>query len=370
MHRLLYLSHCGSSVGGGEKQLHYLVTHLDRDRYQPIVACPDDGIFADQLRDSNIPTHILPLPGWRKAKSMLFRNIAAARLVKFAEQHGIHLVHTSDSWLNPYVWRIKRRLGIPAISHIRNIISPKRVGKYQFSQMDRIIAISEQTKAPLVQANIPGEKIDVILNCVDLSRFKPGLAHKKKNQKSTIKLRRFVVGMVGRIEPFKRQEEFILAALHVTKHCKDVSFLIIGEAHNIPEHLAYERELRQMVSKLKLTDYVFFTGHRTDMPRVMRGLDLLVTASAGSVIAEAMAAGIPVVGTPIGSASEMIDDSVTGWLVPLEPIEMMASKILLFAQNSDLCKQMGGEGRKRAEKLFSVDEHVRQVQLIYDGLLF
>jgi len=93
-------------------------------------------------------------------------------------------------------------------------------------------------------------------------------------------------------------------------------------------------------------------------------------ASAGSVITEAIAAGIPVVGTPIGSASEMIDDGVTGWLVPLEPIEMMASKILLFAQNSDLCKQMGREGRKRAEKLFSVDEHVRQVQSIYDDLLF
>jgi len=69
------------------------------------------------------------------------------------------------------------------------------------------------------------------------------------------------------------------------------------------------------------------------------------TATAESVITEAIAAGIPVVGTLIGSASEMIDDGVTGWLVPLEAIEMMASKILLFAQNSDLCKQMGREGR-------------------------
>ncbi|MXV73356.1 glycosyltransferase family 1 protein, partial [Candidatus Poribacteria bacterium] len=47
---ILYLSHCGSSIGGGEKQLAYLVTNIDRTRYHPLVVCPDDGVFAEHLR--------------------------------------------------------------------------------------------------------------------------------------------------------------------------------------------------------------------------------------------------------------------------------------------------------------------------------
>ena len=47
---ILYLSHCGSSIGGGEKQLAYLVANIDRARYCPLVVCPDDGVFVEHLR--------------------------------------------------------------------------------------------------------------------------------------------------------------------------------------------------------------------------------------------------------------------------------------------------------------------------------
>lgn len=368
MTRVLYLSHCGSSIGGGERQLYYLVTHLDFDRYQPIVVCPDDGIFADQLRCAKIPTIILPLPAWRKAKSLPFRHIAASRLVHFAKQQRIQLVHTSDSWLTPYVWRVKEQLGVPAISHIRNVIEPRRVGKYLLGRMDRLIAISQQTKAPLVSAGIAPEKIDVILNCVDLSAF-GSCAEKRNVLREEFPLRRFLVGMVGRIEPFKRQKAFVQAASYIAKQSADISFLIVGGVHPISEHATYAQELHQMIADLQLSNHIVFTGHRDDMPRVMQGLDLLVTASAGSVIAEAMAAGKPVVGTPIGSASEMIDNGVTGWITPLEPINQMAQKILQVAQDANLCERMGQEGRGRVERLFRVTEHVRQVQAVYDETL-
>ena len=367
MLHILYLSHSGSIIGGAEQQLYYLVTNLDRDRCQPSVICPEDGVFANQLRDANIPTTVVPLPEWRKTKSIPFRYAAATRLIDFVKQHAVHIVHAPDSWLSPYGWRVKKCLRVPAISHVRNLIDHKRVRKYRFDRMDRLIAISEQMKAPLVQSGISPEKIDVIVNCVDLSVFK-SMGVQRNILCEEFPLGRFVIGMVGRIEPFKRQKEFILAASHVVKECQDVSFLIIGEAHPIAEHLAYEREVRQLVSELKLTAYVTFTGHRTDMSAVMQGLDLLVTASAGSVIAEAMAAGKPVIGTPIGSTTDMIDDGTTGWVVPLSPIEGMSTKIMWLAQNPSLCTQMGRAGRTRAERHFSIAEHVQQVQAIYDQL--
>ena len=80
------------------------------------------------------------------------------------------------------------------------------------------------------------------------------------------------------------------------------------------EHRAYEQEVRQLVAKHQLQEIVHFAGHRTDMPKAMLALDLLVTLSAGSVIAEAMAAGKPVIGTPIGSTTDMIVHGVTGYM--------------------------------------------------------
>ena len=375
---ILYLSHCGSSIGGGERQLYYLVTNLDRKRYHPLVVCPDDGIFAEQLRSAAIPTTILDLPPWRKAKSRLARHLtrhgAAAKLAAFAKKHNVQLVHTSDSWLNPYLWQLKKQLNIPVISHVRNLLTPAQVRKYNFDRMDRIVAISEQSKAPLIQAGIPHENIEVVLNCVDLSVFRPPSEDVETGRARLQESRPFVVGIVGRIEPFKRQKTFVEIAAQVAARCENVRFHIIGEALDTPEHRNYEREVRRLVAELHLNERLVFTGHRTDMPKAMQELDLLVTLSAGSVIAEAMAAGKPVIGTPIGSTAEMIVDGVTGWVMPLEMqetagVEGIADRIVHLVEDSFLCEKMGSAARKRAEEAFGIGVHVRKVQGIYAELL-
>lgn len=371
---ILYLSHCGSSIGGGERQLYYLVTNLDRKRYHPLVVCPDDGIFAEQLRRAAIPTTILDLPPWRKAKSGIARYSAAAKLAAFAKKHNVRLTHTSDSWLNPYLWQLKKQLNIPAISHVRNLLTPAQVRKYNFDRIDGIVAISEQSKAPLIQAGIPPENIEIVLNCVDLSVFRPPSEDIETGRARRQEIRPFVVGIVGRIEPFKRQKTFVEIAAQVAARCENVCFHIIGAALETPEHRTYQRKVRQLVAELHLNERLVFTGHRTDMPKAMQELDLLVTLSAGSVIAEAMAAGKPVIGTSIGSTAEMIVDGVTGWILPLEMrgttgVEAIADRIVHLAEDSFLCEKMGGAARKRAEEAFGIGTHVRKVQGIYAELL-
>lgn len=376
---ILYLSHCGSSIGGGEKQLAYLATHLNRARYHPLVVCPDDGVFAEHLRSADIPTVLLNLPPWRKAKSRIARHRAAAKLASLAKAHNTQLVHTSDSWLNPYVWYIRKHLKIPIVSHVRNVLTPMQVRKYRFDRMDSIIAISEQSKAPLIQAGIHSEKIVVILNCVDLSVFQPAPVRTMPECSPAsaavgaipqgLPASPFIIGIVGRIEPFKRQKAFVEIADEVFAQYKNVRFHVIGAALDTPEHRAYQREVRELVVKRQLNEVIYFTGHRTNMPRVMRELDLLITLSAGSVIAEAMATGKPVIGTPIGSTAEMIVDGVTGWVMPLHPIAAIANRIVQLIKNPDCCAQMGNAARKRAIEAFSIETHVQKVQAVYEKLL-
>ena len=363
IHKILYLSHCGSSIGGGEKQLFHLITHLNRYYYEPFVICPDDGIFAEQLRKSNIPILILNLPPWRKVSSRLTRHVAAAKLTKAAKEFGTQLIHTSDSWLNPYVTEVANSLNIPTISHVRNILTPSQVSKYSFDSMDVIIAISKESKVPLVYSGIPHEKIRVILNCVDTNEF-------QQNQEESAKTDEpFVIGIVGRIEPFKNQMIFVEIAYRVTQRCQNVRFHIIGGTLNTHEHRRYEKAVRQLVSEYQLDDVIHFTGHITDMSSAMRDLDLLVTLSAGSVIAEAMASGKPVIGTPIGSTSDMIEDGVSGYVIPLNPLENIVQKIIEVIKDPVLCMQLGQNARKRAETMFSIDTHVQKVEKIYKQLL-
>ena len=358
---ILYLSHCGSSIGGGEKQLAYLVENIDRTRYRPLVVCPDDGVFAEHLRRANIPTVILNLPPWRKLKSLITRYRAGKKLVDIAKRHDAHLVHTSDSWFNPYLWSIRKQLKIPVVSHVRNLLTPTQVRKYRFNRMDSIIAISEQSRVPLIQAGIDPQKIDVVHNCVDLSAFQP--------PPDPVRSAEYVVGIVGRIEPFKRQKTFVEIAAKVVAQYKQVRFHIIGSALETPEHRTYEREVRQLIAKYRLQEFIHFTSHRTDMPKAMQELDLLVTLSAGSVIAEAMAAGKPVIGTPVGSTAEMIVHGETGYVVPLDPIEDIADKIVELAKDPNRSRRMGQQGRKYAEEAFGVERHVQKIQGVYEKLL-
>lgn len=358
---ILYLSHCGSSIGGGEKQLSYLVENIDRTRYRPLVVCPDEGVFVEHLRRANVPTVILNLPPWRKVKSLIARYRATKKLVSLAKAHDAHLVHTSDSWFNPYLWPIKKQLKVPVVSHVRNLLTPTQVRKYRCDRMDSIIAISEQSSLPLIQAGIDAQKIDVVQNCVDLSAFQPA--------SEPVHSTKYVVGIVGRIEPFKRQKTFVEIAAKVVAQYKEIRFHIIGSALETPEHRTYEREVRQLIAKYGVQEFVHFTGHRTDMPKAMQELDLLVTLSAGSVIAEAMAAGKPVIGTPVGSTAEMIVHEETGYVVPLDPIEDIADKIVRLAKDPNRSGRMGQQGRRYAEEAFGVERHVQKVQDIYEKLL-
>ena len=358
---ILYLSHCGSSIGGGEKQLFYLVTNLDRNAYSPYVICPDDGIFADKLRNANIHTTVINLPQWRKAKSFFSRSSSSKKLIDYVQQHNIQLLHTSDSWLNPYLYQVKKQINLPIISHVRNVLTSAQIVKFNFDRMDHIITISNQSKATLVNSGIDQEKCDVILNCVDLSEFQPNPII---NNSDT-----FIVGLVGRIEPFKRQKDFVEIAYLVHRLCKNVKFHIIGSSLDTPKHKKYEREVLQLITEKKLDNVIHFTGHRNDMPQALHEIDLLLTLSAGSVIAEAMATGLPVVATPIGSTTDMIVDGVTGWILPSDSIESISSKIVQLANDRELYTQMRDAARKHAEDNFNIEIHIKKIQAIYEQLL-
>ena len=366
MANILYLSHTGSAIGGGENRLFGLVKNLNRDLYNPIIVCPDAGEFFRKLGELDVPVYICRLPGWRKLVSYPFRLSAANNLSKLARKHGADLIHTSDLWLNYYALRAAQSLGIPAISHVRNVLQPEDAQKHLFDEFHKIIAISKRTKEPLVLGGIPSEKIEVIYNGVDLSRF--GAASMNKNTlRQDYPLKKRLVGLIGRIEPFKRQREFVRIVAEAVKTRQDVSFLIIGETAKNQE--GYCRKVQKDIAEHGVAENITFTGYRRDMPEVLASLDLVVTLSAGGVVIEAMASNRPVIGTDLGSASEMIEDGVTGLLLPQDDYHAVTEAILRLLESGDMRDEMGKAGRKRVEKLLDIRKNVKLVEDVYGDVL-
>ncbi|HIE26877.1 TPA: glycosyltransferase family 1 protein, partial [Candidatus Poribacteria bacterium] len=307
-------------------------------------------------------------PAWRKLKSIPFRRAAIKRLIHLVEENDIRLIHTSDLWMNYYVWKVSQKTGVSTVSHVRNLLNAERVQKYLFDKIDCIISISNQLKQPLVQAGIPVEKIHIIYNGVDLSEFTCDTPKVNVLRRDFEPIGDFMVGMVGRIEPFKKQKDFLQAAFEVLRVRQDVTFFLIGASHAELGRGAYLAEIQSFIREHGIAKNIVFTGFRTDMPDVMASLDILVSASAGTVMIEAMACGIPIVATDIASSSEVIEDGVTGILIPHNDIHAMTEAILRLLNDVSMRRQMGQAGRRRAEERFSRVRNAQLTQAVYDNL--
>lgn len=391
-------------MGGGEISLFHLVQRLNRERYFPVVVLGAEGELNQKLKACGVETHVLPLSenvaNTRKdslGHSSLLRLGAlvrtvryAFRLARFIGKRKIDLVHT-NSLKADIIGGIAARLArVPVIWHVRDRIaddylprSAARMFRYLCRTIpDFIIVNSEATLKTLCLPNpngvaVPKEKAfvprssvvyngvvhdGVPSNTLVTGEHDCGTIHSPEDGQQR-------VGLVGRISPWKGQHVFIQAAAEVRQAFPSTRFLIIGSAMFGEEE--YEREIRELTSSLGLDDCLEFTGFRTDVQELVHSLDVLVHASTtgepfGQVIAEGMAACKPVVATLGGAVPEIVQDGVTGLLVPMGDAQCMAEAIIKLLSNPELAEQMGEAGRQRVEEHFTMEHVVQKVESIYD----
>lgn len=355
-------------MGGAETSLYYLIKNLDRKRYNPLVVCPQSGSLVDNLLKENVPTVVIRIPPWRKFKSLISRYISLKQLSRLARVNHIQIVHANTIWINHYAQSVGKKLNIPVVCHLRDIISREQARKYNLHKVDFIIPISDAVAKPLLETKINRSRIKRIYNGVDIDRFSRG--------KKVISTEGYLIGIVGQLSPrsqWKGQREFIRAAAEVCKQRNDVYFAVVGgddTPADHPEHGSYIRELEELSEELGIRRKVIFTGYRSDMPDVMASLDILVSASYaepfGRVIIEAMASGKPVIATNAGGVPEIVQDGVTGLLVPPKDYKSLANAMLKLLQDKELMKEMGDKGKKRAYELFDIRKNVEEIQSLYD----
>jgi glycosyltransferase involved in cell wall biosynthesis len=160
-----------------------------------------------------------------------------------------------------------------------------------------------------------------------------------------------IVGIVGRLQQGKGQEVFLDAAARVARRHPDTRFLIVGGAP-LGWDDPYPRGLLRMADELAISDRVHFAGHQDDAYPWMDAMDVVVNASFGEsfglVLVEAMALGKPLVATAAGGPQEIIEDGVSGLLVPTGDGGLLGAAVDRVLDDAALAQSLGAAARHRA----------------------
>ena len=175
-----------------------------------------------------------------------------------------------------------------------------------------------------------------------------------------------LVGIVARLVPIKRHEDFIAASALLAARIPEARFLVIGDGER-------RTELEVLVRQKGLGERVRFLGWRHDLDRIYADLDVVVLTSAneGSPVSliEAMAAGRPVVATEVGGVPDLVEHGVNGMLGRAGDPSATAEAIAALLADPERRRVMGEAGRKRVRDAYTIDQLVSDMDRLYTELL-
>jgi len=373
--RVLYLTPSGDVQGGAQTQYALLIDGLRGSRYEPLVLTTGRGDLGDALARAGVRTWAMPYPIWSRGEALrswhklwLARRRARDRLSELARAQAPRLVH-GDFSVAPYLTAIASSLGIPSVVHVRGRLERRRVRRLGLRRAAALVAIGEPYRDELLACGIPAERVAVIGDATDLERFRPHDDDVLREEDSSLARVDVRFGIVGRIEPFKRQLDFLRAAEAVARGGRRARFFVIGAPN--PNRPCYVRRVRAFPAAHGIDRLVTFTGYRRDMERVMASLDVLVTLSGGSVMLEAMACGIPVVTASARDPGSLriVRDGESGRVVPADDPRALVRVLLELCDDAEQRCRLGAQGRRRAEALFGRERLVEETVGLYDALL-
>lgn len=353
-----------SEIGGGNRSLLLLHHGLKNNGISAKVIVPTDGPMVVACNSESVPNAIQATDdiSWRRPDKVWLSSRQWKRII---QQFSTNLVHANDLTTARSVaigaWRAK----VPVVCHVRFPAGPEFVN-WVFKRYPKPAAFIFNSHAlqdecgPDFERACPRSTQYVVHNAVDLQRFQP----KMKQSES------YRVGILANLIPIKGHKDFLQMAHIIRKQVCNVDFSIIGEdIHNT----GYKAELQKLSSDLGLNDIVHFLGHRNDIPELLSEMDLLVCPSHvepfGRCLIEAMACEKPVVASRVGGIPEVVDDGVTGVLVPAHSPQALADSVMNLYNDRKLADSMGKAGRRRVEKLFTPEAHTEAVLEVYETVL-
>jgi len=353
------------NYGGAEIFLVSLLKNLNRERFD-ITACyvSGGGPLESELTASNI--EVIKLP----ALTRMNLPLCFYRLFRIVKIYKPDIVHTHLFEPGVLGRTVARVIGVPVIiAHEHGMTLWKRKPHIMYEKWanrftDMRVAVSEDIRQNRIsREGTAPEKIITIPNGVDTvyfdpSRWPPAASRAELGLGMDIP----IVGTVARLTPVKGLHYLLEAVREISWHIPNVALLIVGDG-------PLRGGLEQRSRKLGIGDRVIFTGYRSDTAKMLATMDIFVLSSIkeGMPISllEAMAMQRFIVATRVGGIPEVIQDKISGVLVPPSDPHQLAKAIISSLENRERRNSIAVNARKRAVECFSIKTSSKRIGELY-----
>ena len=350
------------SWGGGENQLHYLISALKQRGHFQTLACQPGSLLSTRLAQEGTPIETL-----RMRNELSVSGITNLRRIFRKGQFDVvhfhtaraHMLGAMATWSPvPPVRIATRRMEHRTGGPLKALILYNRL-------TDTTVAISQAVRHSLLHAGTQHHKVRIIPDGVDTSLFENKDPHPWRHRLG-IDEKAPVIGFIGSLIRKKGIETLLRAGPAILKKYPSCRLLVVGEG-------PLQSHLEQLITNLGITGSVIFTGRQTDIPGVLAAMDVFVLPSLqeglGVAALEAMAAEQPIVASRVGGLPESVVHGETGFLVKPEDADELAGSLLRLLEDPELCARFGRAGKKRVATYFTCDQMALQYEALYCELL-
>lgn len=356
-------------VAGAEVLIEETIRRLGR-AIEPTIFCLDAvGTIGERLQAAGVPVVVL---GRKKGRDLRL----AGRMAKEIADRRVQVVHAHQYTPFFYAALAKacsggafRLIQTEHGRHYPDIVSPMRraVNRVALDGLaDAINACCEFSGKALSRIDgFTGNRVEVIDNGVELSRYDPTVDPLEAKRRLGWPVDRRTVVCVARFHPVKDHAMLVRGFALVAKRHADVDLMLAGEGERRPM-------LEALASELGVTDRIKFLGVRRDVPALLAAADLFaltsVSEAASLTLMEAMASARPSVVTNVGGNPELIRDGLDGLLVPRGDHVACANAMEQLLADPKRAKEMGLNARRRAEERFNLETTVQKYFDLYQRL--
>ncbi|WP_020618767.1 glycosyltransferase family 4 protein [Paenibacillus daejeonensis] len=372
-----------SDISGAEISLLLTMKHLQQA--EPVLFAPS-GELTERAAEFGIQT--VPLESYRARLSRnplkLLKDIGGMmksgwRLAHAIRNERVEAIHANSlragMMASLFVWLHRR----PVIWHVRDIPPGGMIGRMinwlAAPTVTAIIGISK----PVLEGfplKILQKRLHLAHNGVeieDLSELERARCRQQIRKEWQTSQESKVMVIIGQVAPWKRQEDAIAAAERLIWEGQDVYLWVVGAPKFRQENIDYFRDLRERVAEAGLLDRIRFTGFREDVTAICCAADLLLLCSDnepfGRVITEAMAQGVPVVGTRAGGVPEIIRHGEDGLLYETGDVDELVACATQLLRDSTTRRVMGKKAAERVRSTFTIERTAARIEEIYGTVL-
>ncbi|AEB23329.1 N-acetyl-alpha-D-glucosaminyl L-malate synthase BshA [Bacillus sp. L381] len=298
----------------------------------------------------------------------------ASKIAEVAARENLDIIHAHYALPHAvcaYLAKqmLKRDIGIVTTLHGTDITvlgydpSLKDLIRFAIESSDRVTAVSTALAGETYDLIKPNKKIETIYNFIDERVYLKKNTESIKEKHGILPDEKVVIH-VSNFRKVKRVKDVIRVFRNIAAKTK-AKLLLVGDG---PEKCV----AWQLVEKYGLQDQVLLLGNQDRVEELYSISDLKLLLSEkesfGLVLLEAMACGVPCIGTNIGGIPEVIKDQVSGFLVEVGDIQAASEKALAILEDKQLSKRLTDHALKMVETAFSSQRIVSQYERIYDEL--